>query len=56
MDTVPRQLSYQQLDALRRLTRQAIAQMELIQEIRNRKQSEIEGRQLSLIRRFNRFA
>ncbi|RCJ35844.1 hypothetical protein A6V25_00555 [Nostoc sp. ATCC 53789] len=48
MDTVPRQLSYQQLDALRRLTRQAIAQMELIQEIRNRKQSEIEGRQLSL--------
>ncbi|WP_174709185.1 sensor domain-containing diguanylate cyclase [Nostoc sp. TCL240-02] len=49
MDIVPRQLSYQQLDALRRLTRQAIAQMELIQEIRNRKQSEIEGRQLSLI-------
>ncbi|MBD2522878.1 sensor domain-containing diguanylate cyclase [Nostoc sp. FACHB-133] len=48
MDTVPRQLSYQQLDALRRLTRQVIAQMELIQEIRNRKQSEIEGRQLSL--------
>ncbi|MEJ6482293.1 sensor domain-containing diguanylate cyclase [Nostoc punctiforme UO1] len=48
MDTVPRQLSYQQLDALRRLTRQAIAQMELIQEVRNRKQSEIEGRQLSL--------
>ncbi|MBE8987633.1 sensor domain-containing diguanylate cyclase [Nostoc sp. LEGE 12450] len=48
MDTVPRQLSYQQLDVLRRLTRQAIAQMELIQEIRNRKQLEIEGRQLSL--------
>ncbi|MBN3907554.1 MAG: sensor domain-containing diguanylate cyclase [Nostoc sp. NMS1] len=48
MDTVPRQLSYQQLDALRRLTRQAIAQMELIQEVRNRKQSEMEGRQLSL--------
>lgn len=48
MDTVPRQLSYQQLDALRRLSRQAIAQMELIQEVRNRKQSEIEGRQLSL--------
>ncbi|MEH2350814.1 MAG: sensor domain-containing diguanylate cyclase [Nostoc sp.] len=48
MDTVPRQLSYQQLDALRRLSRQAIAQMELIQEVRNRKQSEIEGRKLSL--------
>ncbi|MCW5312519.1 diguanylate cyclase [Nostoc sp. KVJ3] len=48
MDTIPRQLSYQQLDALRRLTRQAIAQMELIQEVRNRKQSEMEGRQLSL--------
>jgi diguanylate cyclase (GGDEF)-like protein len=48
MDTIPRQLSYQQLDALRRLTRQVIAQMELIQEIRNRKQSEMEGRQLSL--------
>ncbi|MEH2194611.1 MAG: sensor domain-containing diguanylate cyclase [Nostoc sp.] len=48
IDTVPRQLSYQQLDALRRLTRQAIAQMELIQEVRNRKQSEMEGRQLSL--------
>ncbi|MCC5645742.1 sensor domain-containing diguanylate cyclase [Nostoc sp. CHAB 5824] len=48
LDTVPRFLSYQQLDALRRLTRQAIAQMELIQEVRNRKQAEMEGRQLSL--------
>ncbi|MEA5601697.1 sensor domain-containing diguanylate cyclase [Nostoc sp. UHCC 0252] len=48
MDIIPRQLSYQQLDALRRLTRQAIAQMELIQEVRNRKESEMEGRQLSL--------
>ncbi|MEH1940698.1 MAG: sensor domain-containing diguanylate cyclase [Nostoc sp.] len=48
LDTVPRVLSYQQMDALRRLTRQAIAQMELIQEVRNRKQAEMEGRQLSL--------
>jgi len=48
IDTIPRHLSYQQLDALRRLSRQAIAQMELIQEVRNRKQSEMEGRQLSL--------
>ena len=48
LDTVPRVLSYQQLDALRRLTRQVIAQMELIQEVHNRKQAEIEGRQLSL--------
>ncbi|MBN3895163.1 MAG: sensor domain-containing diguanylate cyclase [Nostoc sp. NOS(2021)] len=48
IDTIPRLLSDQQLDALRRLSRQAIAQMELIQEVRNRKQSEIEGRQLSL--------
>ncbi|MEH2026068.1 sensor domain-containing diguanylate cyclase [Nostoc sp.] len=48
LDTIPHQLSYQQLDALRRLSRQAIAQMELIQEVRNRKQAEIEGRQLSL--------
>ncbi|MEH1876517.1 MULTISPECIES: sensor domain-containing diguanylate cyclase [unclassified Nostoc] len=48
IDTIPRFLSYQQLDALRRLTRQTIAQMELIQEVRNRKQAEMEGRQLSL--------
>lgn len=48
MDTIPHHLSYQQLDALRRLSRQAIAQMELLQEVRNRKQAEIEGRQLSL--------
>ncbi|MBN3926928.1 sensor domain-containing diguanylate cyclase [Nostoc sp. NMS4] len=48
MDSVTHHLSYQQLDALRRLSRQAIAQMELIQEVRNRKQAEIEGRQLSL--------
>jgi diguanylate cyclase (GGDEF)-like protein len=48
IDTTPRRLSYQQLDALQRLSRQAIAQMELIQEVRNRKQAEIEGRQLSL--------
>ncbi|MEH2375205.1 sensor domain-containing diguanylate cyclase [Nostoc sp.] len=48
IDTIPRLLSYQQLDALRRLTRQAIAQMELIQEVRNRKQAEMEVRQLSL--------
>ncbi|MEH2282666.1 MAG: sensor domain-containing diguanylate cyclase [Nostoc sp.] len=48
LDTIPHQLSYQQLDALRRLSRQAIAQMELIQEVRNRKQAEMEGRQLSL--------
>ncbi len=48
MDTIPHHLSYQQLDALRRLSRQAIAQMELIQEVRNRKQAEIEGRQLLL--------
>lgn len=48
MDTVPRVLSFQQLDALRRLTRQANAQMELIQEVHNRKQAEMEGRQLSL--------
>jgi diguanylate cyclase (GGDEF)-like protein len=48
IDTVPRILSYQQLDALRRLTRQAIAQMELIQEVRNRKRAEMEGRHLSL--------
>lgn len=48
IDIIPRQLSNQQLDALHRLSRQTIAQMELIQEIRNRKQAEIEGRQLSL--------
>lgn len=48
IDTIPRILSYEQLDALRRLTRQVIAQMELIQEVRNRKQAEMEGRQLSL--------
>ncbi len=48
IDTIPRQLSSQQLDALYRLSRQTIAQMELIQQIRNRKQAEIEGRQLSL--------
>jgi diguanylate cyclase (GGDEF)-like protein len=48
IDTIPRCLSYQQLDALRRLTRQAIAQIELMHEVRNRKQAEIEGRQLSL--------
>lgn len=48
MDTIPHHPSYQQLDALRRLSRQAIAQMELLQEVRNRKQAEIEGRQLSL--------
>lgn len=48
IDTIPRFLSYQQLDALRRITRQVIAQMELIQEVRNRKQAEMEGRQLSL--------
>ncbi|MDF5706312.1 MAG: sensor domain-containing diguanylate cyclase [Nostoc sp. S4] len=48
IDTIPRQLSSQQLDALHRLSRQTIAQMELIQQIRNRKQAEIEGRQLSL--------
>lgn len=48
IDIIPRQLSDQQLDALHRLSRQTIAQMELIQEIRNRKQAEIEGRQLSL--------
>ncbi|MFN6528164.1 sensor domain-containing diguanylate cyclase [Nostoc sp. ChiSLP03a] len=48
MDTIPHHLSYQQLDALRRLSRQAIAQIELIQEVRYRKQAEIEGRQLSL--------
>ncbi len=48
IDVNPRHLSYQQLDALQRLSRQAIAQMELIQEVRNRKQAEIEGRQLSL--------
>ncbi len=41
LDTVPRILSYQQLDALRRLTRQAIAQMELIQEVRNRQQASL---------------
>lgn len=41
LDTIPRILSYQQLDALRRLTRQAIAQMELIQEVRNRKQASL---------------
>lgn len=48
IDTIPRILSYEQLDALRRLTRQVIAQIELIQEVRNRKQAEMEGRQLSL--------
>ena len=48
IDTVPRVLSYQQLDALRCLTRQAIAQMELIQEVHNRKQAEMEVKQLSL--------
>ncbi|WP_373529589.1 diguanylate cyclase domain-containing protein [Nostoc sp.] len=48
IDTIPRHLNDQQLDALRRLSRQAIAQMELIQEVRHRKQSEMEGRQLSL--------
>ncbi|MDZ8135320.1 MAG: sensor domain-containing diguanylate cyclase [Nostoc sp. DedQUE04] len=48
LDTIPHHLNYQQLDALRRLSRQAIAQIELIQEVRNRKQAEIEGRQLSL--------
>ncbi len=48
IDMMPRQLSDQQLDALYRLSRQAIAQIELIQEIQNRKQAEIEGRQLSL--------
>ncbi|MEH1807939.1 sensor domain-containing diguanylate cyclase [Nostoc sp.] len=49
LDSIPHHLTYQQLDALRRLSRQAIAQMELIQEVRNRKQAEIEGRQLLLI-------
>ncbi|MDZ8188011.1 MAG: sensor domain-containing diguanylate cyclase [Nostoc sp. ChiSLP02] len=49
IDIIPRHLSYQQLDALHRLSRQAIAQIELIQQIRNRKQAEFEGRQLSLI-------
>ncbi|MBD2676526.1 MULTISPECIES: sensor domain-containing diguanylate cyclase [Nostoc] len=48
IDMIPRQLNDRQLDALHRLSRQAIAQMELIQEIHNRKQAEIEGRQLSL--------
>ncbi|MBN3889530.1 MAG: sensor domain-containing diguanylate cyclase [Nostoc sp. JL31] len=48
LDSIPHHLTYQQLDALRRLSRQAIAQMELIQEVRNRKQAEIEGRQLLL--------
>ncbi|MFN6479425.1 sensor domain-containing diguanylate cyclase [Nostoc sp. DedQUE07] len=48
LDTIPHHLNYQQLDALRRLSRQAIAQIELIQEVRYRKQAEIEGRQLSL--------
>ncbi len=48
IDTIPRLLSYQQLDALRRLTRQVSAQIELIQEVRNRKEAEMEGRQLSL--------
>lgn len=48
LDTIPHHLTYQQLDALRRLSRQAIAQIELIQEVRNRKQAEIEGRQLLL--------
>jgi len=48
IDMIERQLNDQQLDALHRLSRQAIAQMELIQEIHNRKQAEIEGRQLSL--------
>ncbi|MGJ5629127.1 sensor domain-containing diguanylate cyclase [Nostoc sp. CALU 1950] len=41
LDTIPHHLSYQQLDALRRLSRQAIAQMELIQEVRNRKQASL---------------
>nr|MDZ8043941.1 sensor domain-containing diguanylate cyclase [Nostoc sp. DedQUE02] len=41
LDTIPHHLSYQQLDALRRLGRQAIAQMELIQEVRNRKQASL---------------
>lgn len=48
IDIIPRQLNDRQLDALYRLSRQAVAQMELIQEIHNRKQAEIEGRQLSL--------
>ncbi|WP_335062873.1 sensor domain-containing diguanylate cyclase [Nostoc sp.] len=41
LDSIPHHLSYQQLDALRRLSRQAIAQMELIQEVRNRKQASL---------------
>ncbi len=48
IDMIPRQLNDRQLDALYRLSRQVVAQMELIQEIHNRKQAEIEGRQLSL--------
>ncbi|YAG16660.1 GGDEF domain-containing protein [Nostoc sp. DSM 114161] len=48
IDMIERRLNDQQLDALYRLSRQAIAQMELIREIHNRKQAEIEGRQLSL--------
>ncbi|WP_341529253.1 sensor domain-containing diguanylate cyclase [Nostoc sp. UHCC 0302] len=48
IDIVPRRLSDKQLDALYRLSRQAIAHMELIQEVRKRQQAEMEVRQLSL--------
>ncbi len=41
LDTIPHHLTYQQLDALRRLSRQTIAQMELIQEVRNRQQASL---------------
>ncbi len=48
IDTIPRYLTDKQLDGLHRLSRQAIAHMELIKEVRKRKQAEMEVRQLSL--------
>jgi diguanylate cyclase (GGDEF)-like protein len=48
IDTIPRDLNPSQLDALRRLSRQVIAQMELIKEVKKREQAEMEVRKLSL--------
>ncbi|MBE9034916.1 sensor domain-containing diguanylate cyclase [aff. Roholtiella sp. LEGE 12411] len=48
IDIIPRHLTDKQLDGLHRLSRQAIAHMELIKEVRKRQQAEMEVRQLSL--------
>jgi diguanylate cyclase (GGDEF)-like protein len=48
IDIIPRQLTEKQLDGLHRLSRQAIAHMELIKEVRKRQQAEMEVRLLSL--------